>query len=77
MANLYGQHPSWIRFHKSLYRGGGFALASMIAVPLGVICGLSEGMYRAINPIIAIQTGVSVGVVATCHHGSFRTLHKR
>jgi nitrate/nitrite transport system permease protein len=37
----------------------GFAVASVIAVPLGVICGLSENIYRALNPIIQTFKPVS------------------
>ncbi len=37
----------------------GFLLASLIAVPLGVMCGLSETAYQAVNPIIQILKPVS------------------
>ncbi|MCK9503804.1 MAG: ABC transporter permease [Porticoccaceae bacterium] len=37
----------------------GFLVASLIAVPLGIICGLSENFYRAVNPIIQIFKPVS------------------
>jgi nitrate/nitrite transport system permease protein len=37
----------------------GFALASLIAVPLGIICGLNENFFRAINPIIQIFKPIS------------------
>jgi nitrate/nitrite transport system permease protein len=37
----------------------GFLVASVIAVPLGVICGLSEKTYRAINPVIQVFKPVS------------------
>jgi len=37
----------------------GFLLASLVAVPLGIVCGLSEGVYRAINPIIQVFKPVS------------------
>ncbi len=44
----------------SLYTVGfGFFLASIIAIPLGIICGLSENFYIAINPIIQIFKPVS------------------
>ena len=36
-----------------------FILASLIAIPLGIICGLSSHMYRALNPIIQIFKPVS------------------
>jgi nitrate/nitrite transport system permease protein len=34
-------------------------VASVIAVPLGIICGLSENFYRSVNPIIQIFKPVS------------------
>ena len=37
----------------------GFALASIIAIPLGIACGLSNRFYEAINPIIQILKPVS------------------
>ncbi|MDX1490136.1 MAG: ABC transporter permease [Pseudohongiellaceae bacterium] len=37
----------------------GFVLATLIAVPLGIICGLSETIYSAINPIIQTFKPVS------------------
>ncbi|MEM7097169.1 MAG: ABC transporter permease [Pseudomonadota bacterium] len=37
----------------------GFLLASAIAVPLGIVCGLSDRMYQAINPIIQVFKPVS------------------
>ena len=37
----------------------GFLLASVIAVPLGIVCGLSSTLYSAINPIIQIFRPVS------------------
>jgi len=37
----------------------GFIIASLIAIPLGVACGLSEKTYRAINPIIQVFKPVS------------------
>ncbi|MGB1868868.1 MAG: ABC transporter permease, partial [Porticoccaceae bacterium] len=30
----------------------GFMVATLVAVPLGIICGLSESVYRCVNPII-------------------------
>lgn len=57
----YTGKPSFLdQIFTSLYTvAAGFVLASIIAVPLGVICGLSEGMYRAINPIIQLFKPVS------------------
>ncbi|MFT6094027.1 MAG: nitrate/nitrite transport system permease protein [Pseudohongiellaceae bacterium] len=37
----------------------GFFIASIIAVPLGIACGLSSTLYSAINPIIQIFKPVS------------------
>lgn len=37
----------------------GFLLASIVAIPLGVICGLSERMYAAVNPVIQVFKPVS------------------
>ncbi len=37
----------------------GFLLASIIAIPLGIICGMSANMYRALNPLIQIFKPVS------------------
>ncbi len=37
----------------------GFALASCVAIPLGIICGLSERIYEAVNPIIQVLKPVS------------------
>jgi nitrate/nitrite transport system permease protein len=37
----------------------GFTLASLIAIPLGILCGLSKGAYTAINPLIQLFKPVS------------------
>ncbi|ABC33335.1 ABC-type nitrate/sulfonate/bicarbonate transport system, permease component [Hahella chejuensis KCTC 2396] len=37
----------------------GFSLAVLIAVPVGVVCGLSKTMYAAVNPLIQIFKPVS------------------
>lgn len=37
----------------------GFLLASIIAIPLGIVCGLSPTMYTAMNPIIQLFKPVS------------------
>lgn len=37
----------------------GFLIANLIAVPLGILCGLSAGFYTAMNPIIQIFKPVS------------------
>src|SRR5690606_32886094 len=44
----------------SLYTvAAGFALAMMIAIPLGILCGLSSNVYSAVNPIIQLFKPVS------------------
>ncbi len=37
----------------------GFFLANIIAIPLGIICGLSANVYRAVNPLIQLLKPVS------------------
>ena len=37
----------------------GFTIASLIAVPLGIVCGLSKPVYSAVNPLIQIFKPVS------------------
>ncbi len=37
----------------------GFLIASFIAVPLGIVCGLSKSVYSAINPLIQLFKPVS------------------
>lgn len=37
----------------------GFAIASLIAIPLGIVCGLSRPIYNAINPLIQVFKPVS------------------
>lgn len=37
----------------------GFALAMLVAIPLGIVCGLSETLYNAINPLIQLFKPVS------------------
>lgn len=37
----------------------GFALASLIAIPIGILCGLNETIYTALNPLIQIFKPVS------------------
>ena len=39
--------------------GFGFAIAMLIAIPLGILCGLSETLYSAVNPIIQLFKPVS------------------
>lgn len=37
----------------------GFVIASLIAIPIGVVCGLSATMYNALNPIIQVFKPIS------------------
>lgn len=37
----------------------GFFVASVLAIPIGVVCGLSDGFYKAMNPLIQIFKPVS------------------
>ena len=37
----------------------GFALASLIAIPLGILCGMSATLYSAMNPLIQVFKPVS------------------
>ncbi len=37
----------------------GFAIAMLLAIPLGILCGLSEALYSALNPLIQLFKPVS------------------
>jgi nitrate/nitrite transport system permease protein len=37
----------------------GFAIATLIAIPIGVLCGLNTSLYRAFNPFIQVFKPVS------------------
>jgi len=37
----------------------GFALASLLAIPIGILCGLSPTVYKALNPLIQVFKPVS------------------
>ncbi|MES0327474.1 MAG: ABC transporter permease [Gammaproteobacteria bacterium] len=37
----------------------GFIIASLIAIPIGIVTGLSNGLYQAINPIVQLLKPVS------------------
>lgn len=37
----------------------GFVLASLIAIPIGVVCGMNQTLYRAFNPVIQVFKPVS------------------
>lgn len=57
----YTGQPTFLnQIFTSLYTVAfGFLIASVIAVPLGILCGLSDSIYSAINPIIQIFKPVS------------------
>src|SRR5512143_2162785 len=37
----------------------GFIIASLIAVPIGILCGMSQALYQALNPLIQLFKPVS------------------
>lgn len=37
----------------------GFFIANLLAIPLGIVCGLSNGIYRALNPVIQVFKPIS------------------
>ncbi len=37
----------------------GFFIASLVAIPLGIVCGLSKPIYNAVNPLIQVFKPVS------------------
>lgn len=57
----YTGKPTFIQqIFTSLYTVmAGFAIASLIAIPLGIVCGLSKGIYTALNPLIQVFKPVS------------------
>ncbi len=57
----YNGRPTYIdQIFTSLYTVfAGFVLAVSIAVPIGIVCGLSNTMFTAINPLIQIFKPVS------------------
>jgi len=57
----YTGKPTFIdQIFTSLYTvSAGFFLASLIAIPIGIFCGLNVTLYRALNPLIQIFKPVS------------------
>lgn len=57
----YTGKPSYLdQIFTSLYTVMfGFGVASLIAIPLGIVCGLSENFYRSVNPVIQVFKPVS------------------
>jgi nitrate/nitrite transport system permease protein len=55
-----GQATYFDKIITSLYTVAfGFFIATIVAIPLGIVCGLSDKVYRAINPIIQVFKPVS------------------
>ncbi|MCX2980738.1 ABC transporter permease [Halieaceae bacterium IMCC14734] len=55
-----GKSTFFDQIFTSLYTVAvGFILASLIAIPVGIACGLNESFYRACNPIIQVFKPVS------------------
>lgn len=55
-----GKDTYWMQIFTSLKTVfAGFAIASLIAIPLGIICGLNKTINNAFNPIIQIFKPVS------------------
>jgi nitrate/nitrite transport system permease protein len=60
-GGLYSGPPTFVdQIYTSLYTvATGFLLASVVAVPLGLIAGLSKRVNAAINPIVQVMRPVS------------------
>lgn len=60
-TRAYTGKPSFFaQIFTSLYTVlTGFAIAALIAVPLGIVCGLSKSQYTAVNPLIQLFKPVS------------------
>ena len=60
-TRAYTGKPSFFaQIFPSLYTVlTGFAIAALIAVPLGIVCGLSKSLYTAVNPLIQLFKPVS------------------
>ena len=44
----------------------GFLMASLIAIPIGIACGMSATLYTAINPLIQISSGLRSNACDIC-----------
>jgi nitrate/nitrite transport system permease protein len=60
-TRAYTGKPSFFaQIFTSLYTVlTGFAIAALVAVPLGIVCGLSKSLYTAVNPLIQLFKPVS------------------
>ena len=60
IRNYTGKPTFFDQVFTSIYTVvSGFIIASLFAIPIGVACGLSSTLYRAINPLIQIFKPVS------------------
>ncbi|MGS2723714.1 ABC transporter permease [Porticoccus sp. GXU_MW_L64] len=60
VRNYPGKATFIDQIFTSLYTVGfGFLIASIVAIPLGIACGLNDTLYRAFNPIIQTFKPVS------------------
>ncbi|MFT6286980.1 MAG: nitrate/nitrite transport system permease protein [Alcanivorax sp.] len=57
----YTGKPTFVdqMFTSLLTVAAGFLIANLIAIPLGIVCGLSAAVYKSIDPIIQIFKPVS------------------
>ena len=57
----YTGKPTFIDqiFTSLLTVAAGFLIANLVAIPLGIVCGLSAATYKAMNPIIQVFKPVS------------------
>ena len=60
-SRTYTGYPTFIDqiFTSLITVATGFVLASLIAIPIGILCGMSAGVYAAMNPLIQIFKPVS------------------
>lgn len=61
MVRAYTGKPTFFQqILTSLYTVmTGFVIATLVAVPLGIVCGLNKAVYSAVNPLIQIFKPVS------------------
>ena len=60
-VRTYTGKPTFVNqiFTSLVTVAAGFILGSLIAIPLGVLCGLNATLYRALNPLIQIFKPIS------------------
>lgn len=60
IRNYTGKPTFFDQVFTSIYTvASGFIIASLFAIPVGIACGISATLYRAINPLIQIFKPVS------------------